>query len=489
MTNRHNNVNSLNIFLWNANGLKSHETELLHLFIDQNIDIGLITETHCTPTSKNFFPGYNVYRADHPDGTAHGGSAIIISSKIHCQPLPNLQTITMQAAKVQITLNHIPTTISSVYCPPRPAISVQEVEQFLNSVGNTSLIGGDFNSKHPQWGCRVENTRGRMFKNVLQNKRYTVISPPGPTYWPSHRNRHPDILDLFLSTIPRHIISTIKNLDYPACDHSPVFLQLNGKITLKPPRPTLAKGPVNWDLFSENLQNSTNLKISLKTNEQIEEAVQNLTTSIQTAVYNSSFKTNIPVENSILKNSLPLHIQELIKTKRRARARWQRYNLPSDKRILNNLTNTIKKLIQQHKSTFFQEKYESLNTKNGSLWKTTKNILQIKECSTPLNCPNGQLAISDSDKAETFGNHLSKTFTPHSNINPELEYLDEINNFLNSPLPMSLPAKHTTPNEVKYIINKLKIGKSPGYDLISNKILMLHPVCDMCIRWLTQWPT
>ncbi|KAL4136280.1 hypothetical protein QTP88_007828 [Uroleucon formosanum] len=353
----------------------------------------------------------------------------------------------MQAAKVQITLNHIPTTIFSVYCPPRPAISVQEVEQFLNSVGNTSLIGGDFNSKHPQWGCRVENTCGRMFKNVLQNKRYTVISPPGPTYWPSHRNRHPDILDLFLSTIPRHIISTIKNLDYPACDHSPVFLQLNGKITLKPPRPTLAKGPVNWELFSENLQNSTNLKISLKTDEQIEEAVQNLTTSIQTAVYNSSFKTNIPVENSILKNSLPLHIQELIKTKRRARARWQRYNLSSDKRILNNLTNTIKKLIQQHKSTFFQEKYESLNTKNGSLWKTTKNILQIKECSTPLNCPNGQLAISDNDKAETFGNCLSKTFTPHSNINPELEYLDEINNFLNSPLPMSLPAKHTTPNE------------------------------------------
>lgn len=120
MTNKLTNVNSLNIFLWNANGLKSHEPELLHLFIEKNIDIGLITETHCTPTSKNFFPGYNVYRADHPDGTAHGGSAIIISTKIHCQPLPNLQANTIQATKVQITLNHIPTTISSVYYPSRP---------------------------------------------------------------------------------------------------------------------------------------------------------------------------------------------------------------------------------------------------------------------------------------------------------------------------------------------------------------------------------
>lgn len=64
-------------------------------------------------------------------------SAIIISVKIQCQPLTNFQTNTIQATKVKITLNHIPTTISSVYCPPRPAISIQQFEQFLNSVGNT----------------------------------------------------------------------------------------------------------------------------------------------------------------------------------------------------------------------------------------------------------------------------------------------------------------------------------------------------------------
>jgi len=358
-----------------------------------------------------------------------------------------------------------------VYCPPRPAISVQQIDHFLNSVDNTSLIGGDFNAKHPQWGCRVENTWGRM----LQNKRYSFISPPGPTYWPSHHSRHPDIQDLFLSTIPRHINSTIKNLDNPSSDHSPVLLQINGQISLNPPRPSLAKRPVNWDLFSENLQNSTNLKISLKTNEQIETAVQKFTTSIQTTIYNSLFQTNTPAANPILKNSLPLHIQELIKTKRRARSCWQRYHLPSDKRILNNLTNVIKKQIQQHKSAFFQEKYKSLNTKDGFLWKTTKNILKIKEQSTSLNGLNGQLAISDNEKAELFGSHLRKTFTPHSNINSEPEHLDDINIFLDSPLPMSLPAKHTTPNEVKYIINKLKIGKSPGYDLISNKILKHLP--------------
>jgi hypothetical protein len=68
-----------------------------------------------------------------------------------------------------------------------------------------------------------------------------------------------------------------------------------------------------------------------------------------------------------------------------------------------------------------------------------------------------------------------ETFTPHSNKNPKPEHLDEINNFLDSQFPISLPTKLITPNKLKYIINKLKIGKLLGYDLISNKILKHLP--------------
>jgi len=76
-----------------------------------------------------------VYRTDNPDGTAHGtGSAIIASSQIHRFPLPNLKLPTMQATNISISLNHIPTTISAVYCPSRPAISSQQSELFLRSL-------------------------------------------------------------------------------------------------------------------------------------------------------------------------------------------------------------------------------------------------------------------------------------------------------------------------------------------------------------------
>lgn len=92
------------------------------------------------------------------------------------------------------------------------------------------------------------------------------ISPPEPIYWLSHRNRQSDILDLLLSTIPRHIKITIKNLDDQVCDRSPVILQIHGQISLNLPWTSLAKGHVNWNRFVKNLENLTNLKISLKTN-------------------------------------------------------------------------------------------------------------------------------------------------------------------------------------------------------------------------------
>ena len=48
----------LKILLWNANGLKQNETELLHLLQENQIGIALITETRCKPNSKLYFPGF-----------------------------------------------------------------------------------------------------------------------------------------------------------------------------------------------------------------------------------------------------------------------------------------------------------------------------------------------------------------------------------------------------------------------------------------------
>lgn len=190
-------------FFWNANGLKHHTPELINLFIEKHIDIALISETHWILNTKTSFLGITPNRSSLwlcPWWLGHYN----FQKRIQCQPLPNHKTNTIQVTNILITLNHIPTTISSVYCPPRPAMSFKHFSQFLNSFGRSFLIGDDFNAKHSQWSCQTKNTRARMLQNITYNTRIKFISPPRPTYWPSRLNRHSDILDYFLTTILRH---------------------------------------------------------------------------------------------------------------------------------------------------------------------------------------------------------------------------------------------------------------------------------------------
>jgi len=81
MTNTNTNQ-FLRIAQRNANGLQNHK-EKLTIFPKQNyIDILQISETHFT--YKNYFsiPSYKLCHTTHPDGTAHGGTAIFIKESI-----------------------------------------------------------------------------------------------------------------------------------------------------------------------------------------------------------------------------------------------------------------------------------------------------------------------------------------------------------------------------------------------------------------------
>ena len=66
----------------NANGLQQRKREI-ELFLNENkIDILLISETHFTDRSYFNIYKYKTYHTNHRDETAHGGTAIIIDSKI-----------------------------------------------------------------------------------------------------------------------------------------------------------------------------------------------------------------------------------------------------------------------------------------------------------------------------------------------------------------------------------------------------------------------
>lgn len=138
---------SLRIAAWNANGLNKHVQEVT-LFLKLNkIDILLISESHSTERTMIRIPYYTIYFANHPDGTAHAGSAIIIRSTLKHHELESYITSKIQGTILQLEALSRPIVISAIYSPPRHTISVEEYEQFLSLLGTHYLVAGDWNAK------------------------------------------------------------------------------------------------------------------------------------------------------------------------------------------------------------------------------------------------------------------------------------------------------------------------------------------------------
>jgi ribosomal protein S10 len=128
----------------------------------------------------------------------------------------------------------------------------------------------------------------------------------------------------------------------------------------KPNKPSLTQGTMDWIIFRSSLENKINLNISLKSPNDIDEAVNFLTKFIQeTACICSSPPTP---------KNLFFYTNSLIVEKRKARDTWQRRRYQSDKRLFNNLTNKLKRYLAQIRSENFAKHLIALSSSDNSLW-------------------------------------------------------------------------------------------------------------------------
>jgi hypothetical protein len=232
---------------------------------------------------------------------------------------------------------------------------------------------------------------------------------------------------------------------------------------------------VDVPAFQGIISNSLNLNVPLKTPSDIENAVEHLTSHIQQAAYLAS---TVPPPRDTTSPKYPLRIRELIQLKRRARHRWQATRLPAEKRILNRLSNLLKKELSRIKCERYDNYVSSLSATNGSLWTATKRLLRHATVSFPLRKPDGSWASAESEKAELFASHLQETFKPHADVE-DAEFTNHVNDFLDSPLQLSLPPTPFSEGEVKDVLKGLPTRKSPGYDLIDANILKSLPAAGI----------
>ncbi|KAL4103347.1 hypothetical protein QTP88_018724 [Uroleucon formosanum] len=268
----------------------------------------------------------------------------------------------------------------ALYSPPHHNISNATFTDYFNTIKNNFIIGGDYNAKHNAWGCRTNNPRGIVLYNFVNANNFNVLAPPGPTYWPSSPAKNPDILDIFETKIPSNLHCLTKNILELNSDHSSVILNVSATVFARVEPPRLFS-PLTDRLEFQNIINQRiDLKIKLKSNYDIDEAVNNLTMLIQSATWEATK----PNKTHDSKNNYPIvsdQIRCLIVEKRRARAKYQVTRLPSHKTAYNKLANLLKKVLAKYKSYEFEQKLHSLSVIDGSLWRETKRLLKYKTAS------------------------------------------------------------------------------------------------------------
>lgn len=190
---------------------------------------------------------------------------ILVKNNLSHSPLPrNCETL-LQATSIQVSLNkHTKLTLLSAYCPPDPKISINNSKNYFETLGKYFIIAGDLNAKHSTWGFFSTNTRCRTLQNLLDNSNINILLPSHLTYWPSHQNRQPNILDIFIAKIPSNCNTNVSNINDLSSDHSPIILDfemLSSNTTENSQAPRKIDGPI-FKTYRNSLTTQSPLKLN-----------------------------------------------------------------------------------------------------------------------------------------------------------------------------------------------------------------------------------
>lgn len=186
-------------------------------------------------------------------------------------------------------------------------------------MGHRFIAGGDFNAKHPQWGSRLVTPRGRELYKAKTSMNLEVVSTGQPTYWPTDRNKTPDVIDICVTKgLSSKYLKAESCLDLSS-DHSPIIISVSNQIHKKDYPPTLSNKKTDWECFRAILEESINTKIPLKIETDVEAAVEHFNHCIQQAAWNST-----PMNPKNGKISCSIAVRDKIADKRKLRKQWQK---------------------------------------------------------------------------------------------------------------------------------------------------------------------
>jgi hypothetical protein len=110
-----------------------------------------------------------------------------------------------------------------------------------------------------------------MEKNSLTN-----LSTKEPTYWPTDKNRLPDLVDFCITKGISKELQAAQSCFELSSDHSLILVTISAEVIKRHCPSSLSTKHANWNKFHDRLDAKLITQISLKTKYDIDQAIEHL---------------------------------------------------------------------------------------------------------------------------------------------------------------------------------------------------------------------
>ena len=412
---------NLTIAHHNIRGLNHKLTELKYFLQTNKPDIMTFNETNkIKPKTK--IPGYKISKPKIHKGQ---GVAIIYKQNLNIDETEDIPTTENTDNLQHSIILNTPTDniqISTLYCP-RANPSTEIIDGLIQRHPKT-ILTGDFNSKHEDFGHAKSDKSGRTLVHITNKiHKYTKLNDNQPTYTNDSSQKR-DVKDLIFSS-PK-MTKTFREFwvdEDLGSDHNIVMATFSHTNLLykPPPKEIYLYHKADWDNINKNILNKMN---TLNINEQstcqeLDNYIKTLTETINNNVEDNVRKIKIEPN----KIGLPGHVIQLIEEKQKIRKLYQRTGIKQYKTQYNKLNKQIKQIIKEENKQNWEDKCNDIRIEDNhhKSWNQLKTLMGLKRQKTVIPTLITKIndkihkSITDQEKVETITKSLKDIFTYEDN--------------------------------------------------------------------------
>lgn len=226
----------IKIMLWNCGGWRNKHDEMRKRLREEDVDIGIITETKMGEDDKIRMTGYDIARQERRTGAGKGGGVmILIKKKIKWENIQSKEIggekDNMEIKGIRIKSEEKCLNVVGIYRKSGTKTVKNEWESMIENVetGQLWLMAGDYNAHSKNWNCLRNNKVGIDLNEAMEDKGLYVVNE-STSSWLGDNRRKASNLDLAFTT--EEIYDRIKykqGKDTWGSDHYPIFFKIELK--------------------------------------------------------------------------------------------------------------------------------------------------------------------------------------------------------------------------------------------------------------------